>query len=109
MNMPNPFSLKQEILTLFQSRRARARTTSEINLDRRMHTAFARVTDAKGNVPCRGVYKIRAGEQHPWRVLSRRLQEARDAGASKEQLLEILVEMERWVADDLFASSQRLS
>lgn len=106
-NMLNPTDQKKGMLILFQG--ARRRASTEIRLDRRMHTAFAQVTGADGNVPSKGVYKVRAGEQHPWRVLSRRMKEARAAGAPREQLLAILEEMKAWIVDDLYGEPRRIA
>lgn len=99
---------KKGILIFFQSalakpNRQKPRASVEIRLDRRMHTVFARVVGEDGTVPSKGIYKVRGGEQHPWRVLSRRMKEARAAGAPKEVLLAILEEMKLWVVEDLYA------
>lgn len=79
----------------------RMRRSTEIRLDRRVQSAFARLEGRDGNVPSKGVYKIRAGEQNPLRVLARRLVEAREAGVSPERILEIVDEVRSWAESDL--------
>lgn len=57
----------------FRGRRhgPRARTKEEMELDRRMHTAVARIADPLGNVPDKRTYRMREGHGWPWRVLAR--------------------------------------
>lgn len=103
--MPNPLNQKKEILlTLFQGPRRRA--SAEIRLDRRVQGVFARLEGADGNVPSRGVYKIRAGEQHPARVIARRLVEAKEAGTAPERIADVAREIVRWVEEDLCGSKR---
>lgn len=99
-NMPNPTEQKKGILILYQGPRRRAST--EIRLDGRMRSAFARLEGADGNVPSKGVYKVRAGEQHPLRVAARRLVEAKEAQTPLEQALGIVDELRQWVMEDLY-------
>jgi hypothetical protein len=99
-NMPNPTDQKKGILILFQGPRRRAST--EIRLDGRIRSAFARLEGADGNVPSKGVYKVRAGEQHPMRVTARRLVEAKEAKTPIEQTLAIVDELRQWVLEDLY-------
>jgi hypothetical protein len=101
--MMNQTEQKKGILILFQGpRRGRSRASVEIRLDGRMRSAFARLEGADGNVPSKGVYKVRAGEQHPLRVTARRLVEAHQAQAPVEQALGIIEELRSWVLEDLY-------
>ena len=70
-------------------------------LDREMHTAFAQITGADGNVPSEAIYDIRRDRQHPWRVLARRLTEAHRADTPKEQVKAIVRVLDLFV-DSLY-------
>lgn len=103
MNMPNPVVQKKEMLVLYQG--PRRRRSVEIKLDRRVHTAFTGVVGADGNVPSKGVYKIRAGEQNPLRVAARRCVEAHDANAPVERVLAVAEEFRQWILTDLYGKA----
>lgn len=75
----------------------RMRTAAEIVLDHELRTAFVAIEGRAGTVPSEGIQKIREGEQHPWRVLARRLVEAHAAGASHAQVRRVAVALVGWV------------
>lgn len=81
----------------YAQRPMRTFTTAEFRLDREMQSAFAAIHGEDDTVPSEGIYKIRKHEQHPWRVLARRIIEARNANAPKEQLEGVLKVFATWV------------
>lgn len=84
----------------------RTRTAEEWRLDRELMSAFAAIHGEDGTVPSKGIYHIREGVQHPWRVLARRFIEARQAGAPKDQLKAVLNVMALWIDDTLYNDRQ---
>lgn len=68
-----------------------------LKLDAGMHDAFVRLHGSDGCVPSYAFYEIRRHRQHPWRLLARRVQEARRAGAPREQVKEIAHVLERYI------------
>lgn len=70
-------------------------------VDREMVAAFARLEGADGTVPSKGIYKIRAGEQHPWRVLWRRLREASTKRSDPSAVLAVIRTFEKNVQTHL--------
>lgn len=74
---------------------------SSFGLDRAMHDAFVRLFDPNGLVPSRGVQEIREGRQAPWRILARRLMEARQAHVPREHVKGIVAALDRWI-DELY-------
>lgn len=87
----------------------RARSRRELELDRRLRERFAAITDQRGNVPGKPFYRIREGEQHPWRTWARLVVFAEAAGLSldgKQQMHAAIREFAEWSADVLFGQSQ---
>ncbi len=68
-------------------------------LDEGMLHAFLRWQSRRGTVPSVGVKMIRRGRQHPWRVLSKRLLEAREAGVRVDDALRVPRLLERYVME----------
>lgn len=68
-------------------------------LDTDMQAAFTALEGSDGTVPSRGVYEIRAHRQRPWRVLARRIREARDAGVPKHRVIGVVRTLEMWIMD----------
>jgi hypothetical protein len=103
-NMPNqPEQKKENFLVLFQSaRRSVPRKSAEIRLDKRMRSAFAEIVGEDGTVPSKGLYAARAGDQHPSRIIGRRLVEAKEANTPLDRALAPIKELERWVREDLY-------
>lgn len=75
--------------------------SNRIALDREMHGAFTAVRGADGCAPSRAFYEIRRHSQHPWRLIARRVREARAAGAPREQVKEITRVLEQYI-DQLY-------
>lgn len=65
------------------------KTARPLALDREMHGVFTTIHGVDGCVPSTAFYEIRRHRQHPWRLLARRVREARAAGAPREQVKEI--------------------
>lgn len=91
---------------VFRGRRRGPRllTKSEHELDRRMQTAFARVTDVHGNVPGKPLYNIREGVQFPWRHSARLTVFIRSRPMSrsgKEAYLDTIREFYNWAREVL--------
>lgn len=73
----------------------------DAGLDREMHSAFTVIHGEDGCVPSTAFYEIRRHRQHPWRLLARRVTEARQAGAPKEQVKGIVHVLEHYI-DQLY-------
>jgi len=89
----------------YATRPMRTFSTAEFRLDREMQAAFSAIYGEDETVPSVGIYKIRKHDQHPWRVLARRILEARAANAPKDQLRGVLKVFETWV-DGLYNEQQ---
>lgn len=75
----------------------RARSPEEL-LDIEVAAAFAQLRGAKGEVPAKPFYKIAEGEQHPTRVMARRIREARAARVAREEIARaVLAPLRRYI------------
>lgn len=54
-----------------------------------MQSVFALIHAPDGTVPNKAFYDVRERKQHPWRLLGRRLREARQERVPKEQVAPI--------------------
>ena len=79
----------------------RGRTYAEMELDRRMQTAFALLTGPDGNVPGKRAYRIREGDGFPWRVLGRAFVDFWQRRVRREQVKAIVQTLDQWT-DDLY-------
>jgi hypothetical protein len=75
----------------------RTRTTGEFRLDDAMHTAFCQLTTLAGTVPSRGVQEVRERKQFPWRILARRIVEARMQEVPKERVRAVIHALEEFL------------
>lgn len=74
------------------------RTADDLWLDREMRRAWVRLVRPDGQVPeTRGLRAVRDGEQHPWRVIGRRLREARAEDVGRERVKEVLAVLDEFV------------
>lgn len=85
--------------------RKRGRSPQQLRLDRRMHDAFLRMVTPEGLVPSRGIQAVRQHEQAPWRILARRIEEARQAGVPKAAVKQVIRTLDHW-AEELFGPDQ---
>lgn len=80
---------------------------SDWELDREMKDAFVAMYGEDGSVPSEAIYDIRRGRQAPWRVLARRIREARAMGVPKEQVHAVVHVLEGYV-ESVYAKSEKL-
>lgn len=82
---------------LYATRRMRARVRRasareqwelQVQFERDMRAAYGRQYGEDGTVPSKGIYAIRDGSQHPWRVSWRRTTEANVAGVPLADVIE---------------------
>lgn len=71
--------------------------TRPVALDREMHGVFTGIHGDNGCVPSTAFYEIRRHRQHPWRLLARRVREARAANAPREQVKAIVHVLEQYI------------
>ena len=69
----------------------------EVELERAIRARFVAMRGKDGKVPGRAFYEIACGVQNPWRVLARRIQEARRRRVPREQVQGIVDEIDRYV------------
>ena len=75
-------------------------------LEREMVSAFAAIHGEDGTVPSKGIYNIRSLDHRPWRALAKRLSEAKEAGAPREQVEGVLKVFAVWL-DELYAPTPK--
>lgn len=82
-------------------RRASARETMDllVQFERDMRAAYGAMYGEDGNVPSKGIYSIRDGSQHPWRVSMRRAVEANETGVPIEHVVEPFRVAERYARE----------
>lgn len=84
-------------------------TQAELELDRRLRTRFAAVTDVAGRVPGKPFYRIREATQFPWRTWARLIVFARARHLSldgRQQLRSTIREFGMW-ADEVLDLDRR--
>lgn len=99
--MPKQASKKYENdgrLTLLRGGQYGAhRASAEVELERKMRAQFVRMRSEAERSPGRAYDAIAADEQHPWRVLARRIREARAAKVPRSAVQEMVDEIEQYV------------
>lgn len=85
--------------------RKRPPSDKEKQLDSRMHGAFLRLVTDEGIVASRGIQEVREHRQAPWRILARRIWEAKQAGVPKGEVKAVLDTLGAW-ADELWQDEQ---
>lgn len=79
---------------------------SDWQLDREMKDAFVGMYGEDGTVPSEAIYDIRRGRQMPWRVLGRRIREARASGVPIEQVKQVIRVLDTYV-EGVYATNEK--
>lgn len=74
------------------------RCSAEVSLERAIRARFVAMRGKNGKVPGRAFYEIACGAQNPWRVLARRIREARRQRVPREQVDGVIREIDNYVA-----------
>ena len=80
-----------------QPRQSRVRLPIEHQLDRHMRDAFIAMLADDGTVPSRGIKAVRNDEQWPWRIIARRIIEARERNVEQSAVLRIAHVLEGFI------------
>ena len=74
----------------------------EHRLNAKMHFAALKVRGAQGETPSRQWQAIKETTARPWSILARRLVEAKQAGAPREQVEAMALALREWILVDLY-------
>lgn len=74
-----------------------------MQLDQRMRAAFRWLVDDRGRVASRAIQETLEERQACWRLMGRRVMEAKDAGVKKAAVKALIREFDQWT-DEVFAA-----